>query len=90
MTTFSQAVNIAGTLTLTKTTDAAGTANNSPALIVGGAATAQHLELDANEIMSKASGTTTGDLYLNNDGGTVYVNGVSVRNGSIINAGTIS
>ena len=58
-----------GTLTLTKTTDANGTANNSPALIVGGAATSGHLELDANEIIAKASGTTGTTLYLNNDGG---------------------
>lgn len=81
---------VTGTLILSKTADAAGTANNSPALIVGGAATGAHLELDANEIMAKATGTTTAPLYINNDGGAVYVNNVSVRDASILNAGTLA
>lgn len=62
-----------GTVTITKTTDLSGTANKSPALIVGGAATSTHMEIDANEIQAKASGTTTGNLFLNNDGGIVYI-----------------
>lgn len=66
---------VSGTLILSKATDASGTANNSPALIVGGTATTNpHLELDGNEIMSKTSGTAVGPLYLNNDGGAVYIN----------------
>ena len=36
------------------------------------------MELDANEIHAKASGTTTADLYLNNQGGKVYLSGNSV------------
>ena len=62
---------VSGTLVLSKTQDASGTANNSPALIVGGAATSTHLELDANEIMAKTNGTSTAALYINNDGGNV-------------------
>ena len=63
-----------GSLYLTKTTDASGTANNKPALLIGDPVGA-HLEFDDNEIMAKASGTTTGPLYINTDGGAVSVNG---------------
>ena len=64
---------IAGTLTLSKTNDAVGTSNNSPALVVGGTATTAHLELDSNEIMAKANGTTAADIYVNPDGGVIYL-----------------
>ena len=64
-----------GTLYLTKTTDLSGTANNHPALIVGGTDTAAHLELDTNEVHAKASGTTVAPLYLNHEGGNTYLSG---------------
>ena len=64
---------VTGTLTLSKTTDAAGGSNNSPALIVGGTATSGHIEIDANEILAKTNGTTPTILNLNTDGGQVKV-----------------
>jgi hypothetical protein len=76
---------VTGTLTLSKTTDLSGIANNSPALIVGGTTTQAHLEIDANEIQSKNNGTTVGDLYLNWDGGIV-----NTGSGGIKTKGTVT
>lgn len=72
---------VTGTLVLSKTTDLSGTANNSPALIIGGGAASAHLEMDANEIQAKATETTVSSLHLNNDGGLVYIGsgGLSVK-----------
>lgn len=64
-----------GTLYLTNTKDLSGTANNHPALIVGGTDTAAHLEVDANEVHAKASATTVAPLYLNHEGGSTYLSG---------------
>ena len=64
-----------GTLYLTNTRDLSGTANNHPALIVGGTDTTAHLEIDANEIHAKASGTTVAPLYLNHEGGYTCLSG---------------
>ena len=71
----SQVYTTDGTLYLTKTTDLSGTVNNHPALIVGGTDTAAHLEVDANEIHAKATGTTVAPLYLNHEGGNTYLSG---------------
>lgn len=49
----------------------AGTANTG-ALIIG-STSGEHIAIDANEIMAKASGTTASTLYLNNEGGKVQV-----------------
>ena len=64
-----------GTLYLTKTNDLSGVADNKPALIVGGTNTTAHIEIDADEIHAKASGTTVAPLYLNHDGGNTYLSG---------------
>ena len=72
---FYGAVTITGTLTLTKTTDASATANNSPALIIGGAATAAHIEIDNNEIIAKSNGTTQTVLYIQDTGGVTTFGG---------------
>lgn len=64
---------LSGTLTLSKTTDASGTADNGPALIVGGTRTTAHMELDANEVLAKSDGVTPAQLNLNINGGLVAV-----------------
>ena len=84
--TVNGAATVTGTLTLTKTTDLSGTANNSPALIIGGAATAKHIEIDNDEIQAKASGTSTAHLFLNYNGGIVYLSTgtkISASNGTL-------
>lgn len=77
------ATTIAGTLTLTKTTDVSGTANNSPALIIGGTATGKHIEIDLDEIQAKTNGTSVGDLWINNDGGTVHIKNLNSTTSTI-------
>ena len=62
-----------GTVTLSKTTDASGTADNGPALIVGGTRTTAHMEMDSNEILAKSDGVTPAILNLNTNGGLVVV-----------------
>ena len=85
---------ITGTVILSKVQDASGTADNKPALIVGGASTAQHIEIDGNEILSKTNGTTPGILYLQDSTGEVRVagsGGLSVTNGGLaVSGGNLS
>lgn len=80
---------VTGTLTLSKTTDAEATTDNSPALIIG-SKTGQHLEFDGNELMAKASATTIGTLYINNNGGLVVVGdgGLQSKDSIIIGSST--
>ena len=66
-------INCSGILTLSKTTDAVGTADNGPALIVGGTRTTAHMEMDSNEILAKSDGVTPAILNLNTNGGLVAV-----------------
>lgn len=68
-----KAATVTDTLVLSKKTDASGTENKSPALIVGGTAAEAHLELDNNEIQGKGNGTTPNQISLNADGGNVNI-----------------
>ena len=63
-----------GSLRLVKEADIDGTQYNDPPLLIGSSSSV-HLEFDADEIMAKSSGTTTGALFLNADGGDVYIGG---------------
>lgn len=82
---------VAGTLVLSKTTDLSGTSDNRPALIVGGAATGVHIEIDNNEIHGKANGTTPNQITINGDGGDVTIGdsaneyNTTIRNDLIVN-----
>lgn len=67
-------VTVTAPMRLTTTTDASGTADKRPALIIGDP-TGEHLEFDGNEIMSKANATTIGPMYINKDGGIVSISG---------------
>ncbi|MCI0515109.1 hypothetical protein L0128_17995, partial [candidate division KSB1 bacterium] len=55
-------------------TDAEASIANRGYLIIG-AATADHIVMDNNEIMAKGSGTTTGTLYIQHDGGNTDFGG---------------
>ena len=66
-------LKVYGTGYFYNTTDTSGTTNNKPALIIGGTDTTAHIEIDNNEIQAKASGTTTGTLGINIDGGNVSI-----------------
>ena len=79
-------VNVKSPLHLDVTTDASGTEDKNPALTIGPAA-GSHLEFDQNEIMAKASGTTTGPLYINTNGGDV---GIGNKNSGVSLNGTVT
>lgn len=72
-TIYSTLLNVTGPVIFSSTTDASGIEAHDAALIIGDKGGA-HLEFDTNEIMSKASGTTTRDLHLNADGSAVIIN----------------
>jgi hypothetical protein len=80
---------ITGTLILSKTTDASGISNTSPALIVGGTTTTAHIAIDANEIIAKSNGTTPTTLNLGevSTSSIISINGL-FRMGTTNNYGT--
>lgn len=70
--------SVSGQVVLSKAADVSGSASSESALIIG-SKTGAHLAFDENEIMAKASATTTATLYLNNDGGQVNVGSGGIR-----------
>jgi hypothetical protein len=72
---------VTGTLVLSKTQDASGSADNGPALVIGGTRSQAHIEIDNNEILAKSGATGITTLYLNDNGGEVVVSGDFTVNG---------
>lgn len=80
---------VTGSLVLSKTTDAPGTANNACPLKIG-SVSGTHLELDGDELMAKSSATATGTLYLNHNGGNVYITGYKAFYTACVGYGSMS
>lgn len=59
---------------LTGAIDSGATVDNDAPLIIG-SRSEQHISIDSNEIMAKSNATSAGPLYLNDEGGTVHING---------------
>lgn len=75
---------MSGTLILTNNNDASPTSYDTtkpPALVVGGATTTAHLEIDTNEILAKSSDTAPGNLFLNDDVAGTNTDKVDVKVG---------
>ena len=72
---------VTGTLVLSNTQDASGSADNGPALVVGGTRSQAHIEIDNNEIIAKSGATGVTTLYLQDNGGEVVVSGDFTVNG---------
>ena len=70
-------------LHLTSTTDAAGTQNNTPALVIG-PETGKHIEIDNDEIIAKDNASTIGTLYLQSGGGDTSIGGETTIGGALI------
>lgn len=79
---------VTGTLILSKTTDASGISNTSPALIVGGTATTAHIAIDNNEIIAKSNGTTPTILYLGEADSRSVISITGVMRTNNLNYGT--
>ena len=72
---------VTGTLVLSKTQDASGSADNGPALVIGGTRSQAHIEIDNNEIIAKSGATGVTTLYLQDNGGEVVISGDLTVNG---------
>lgn len=62
-----------GSLIITNNADASGKSYNGPALVIGGTQNQAHIEINSNEILAKANATTPTSLFLNSDGGEVWI-----------------
>ena len=66
-------VDIMGTLQIHNISDINGLIHGDPPFSIGDLE-GEHLEMDGNEIMAKSGEETPGSLYLNTEGGTVFIN----------------
>ena len=73
---------VTGTLILSKTQDASGSADNGPALVIGGTRSQAHIEIDSNEVIAKQNGSSAAVLWLNDHFG-VDSDGQGIQIGSI-------
>jgi len=64
---------ITGTATFSRTTAPNGKSNTLPAMIVGGTSTTAHLAVGKDRLHAKTNATSVADLYLNNEGGRVFL-----------------
>lgn len=62
-----------GTVIFSNSTNASPTADNGPALIIGGTRTTAHIEIDNNGIIAKSDGDSETTLYLGAGGGGVSI-----------------
>lgn len=74
---------VSGQVIFSKTSDVS-VASSSECAIVVGTKTGAHLGIDPNEIQAKASETTSASLYLNNDGGNIYLGPSVYSTGSVL------
>lgn len=66
-------ITLYGPTVIDRSTGMSGTSDARPALTIGGVNSAQHIEIDGNEIQSKSNATTPAQIWINAFGGNVTI-----------------